>query len=1006
MTLTDFFRLVLPASGTYCFAAIQGKKIEQVFLEDINDLVSITSAVNGTVNQYYALASFKESGKRTQANVSKLKSFWLDIDVGKGTEDCYDTQDEAYSAIKSFITNTELPTPIIVNSGNGVHVYWALDRELDPEVWKPIALRLQALAIKENLKVDRSCTTDSARILRYPGSLNYRDIENPKPTGITRQFDIDNYQPVDFMHFAGLLGIGSGGHKAQADSEDVLPFAVPEHIKYADDKLTKQLAGVTIFKLILDNPKPCAQIAHINANQATTAEPLWRAALSVAQICTDREQAIHDISRGHPEYSAQATEAKAAQTNGPYTCQAFERLDADKCKGCPHYGKISTPAQLGRYIEPATTEEDRTVVDVVITPKTKNVPVLEVTKTIINPPANTVDAGDTVLDLNLDIQAQEVAKVEDIPITTKTVIPEYPHPYFRPKGGTGVYKTIKVPGEPDTSAKLYEYDFYVTRRVRDPDVGEVLWFKLHLPLDGVREFAIPFTDIVAKDKFRDALAMQGMMMVNSNQVTELLMYVSKWVNHLQITSQAEKVRSQMGWTEDGTFVVGKRELVYDQPVGRDIIITPVATRNFKVSEMLTERGDFHRWRDVINFYANEGMEPYAFALFLSFGAPLMQFTSLRGGVYNLMSEESGIGKSSALLAANSIWGHPNELLLQKDDTYNARVHRAGVMRHLPITIDEITNMRPHEMSDQIYASTSGRGKNRMETHSNAERLNLTTWQAPTLTTSNSSVADKLYSNKAFPEGELMRLIEVGVQRNTSFAKSYTDALFPQLELNFGMAWMPYMRYVINNQTDVISMMHGIQAKTDAAAHLTQRERIWSTMVAIALTGGTIAHSLGLHNIDVGRVGRWAAGHMFEVAKSINTTKYEVADTIAAYMGANFNNILIINNESAHGGTPVVPSLEPRNELRIRWEPDTKRIFIAATPFKKWCIDSQITFTSLVKNLSAAGIHAEITKKRMSKGLPISMPPVNCLMVQVPENTSGSMFGLDAVDTQDAKQAKT
>lgn len=470
-----------------------------------------------------------------------------------------------------------------------------------------------------------------------------------------------------------------------------------------------------------------------------------------------------------------------------------------------------------------------------------------------------------------------------------------------------------------------------------------------------------------------------------------------------MTKQAEKVRSQMGWTADGTFVVGTKELIGGQPEGQDIVYAPPASRNTNIIPALTERGDFHKWKEVINFYANEDMDAYAFALFLSFGAPLMQFTSLRGGVYNLVSEHSGIGKSSALLAANSIWGHPFDLLLQKDDTYNVRIHRAGVMRHLPLTIDEITNMRPLELSDQVYASTSGRGKNRMETHTNTERLNLTSWQTPTLTTSNSSVADKLYMNKSFPEGELMRVIEVEVQRNTKYPKSYTDLLFPQLDHNYGMAWLPYMRYIMNHQTEVIGMLRRTQEKTDAAANLTQRERIWSTMAAIALTGGTIAHSLGLHDIPVERVARWVAAHMFDTSKVITQSSSTVEEHIAGYMAENYNNLLIVRNEPMAGDTMVVPSVEPRGELLIRCEPDTRRIFIASGPFKKWCAKNQIHFATITNALEARGIRTETVKKRMSKGTAINMPPMNAMMIQIPDSLAGSAFGIDEMDAIDEEK---
>ena len=137
------------------------------------------------------------------------------------------------------------------------------------------------------------------------------------------------------------------------------------------------------------------------------------------------------------------------------------------------------------------------------------------------------------------------------------------------------------------------------------------------------------------------------------------------------------------------------------------------------------------------------------------------------------------------------------------------------------------------------------------------------------------------------------ILIAGVQRNTKYPKSYTDMLFPQLEHNYGMAWLPYMRYIMNNQSDVISMLRRTQEKTDSAANLTQRERIWSTMAAIGLTGGAIAHSLGLHDINVERVARWVAGHMFDSSKNITQSSSTTEEHIAAYMAENYTNMLML-----------------------------------------------------------------------------------------------------------------
>ena len=100
------------------------------------------------------------------------------------------------------------------------------------------------------------------------------------------------------------------------------------------------------------NGEGCAQLENIAVNQDSIEEPLWRAGLSVAAVCVDKDEAIHKISERHPGYSPENTERKANQTKGPYTCQTFEKLNPQGCEGCQHKGNISSPVQLGSEIAP------------------------------------------------------------------------------------------------------------------------------------------------------------------------------------------------------------------------------------------------------------------------------------------------------------------------------------------------------------------------------------------------------------------------------------------------------------------------------------------------------------------------------------------------------------------------------------------------------------------------------------------------------------------------------
>ena len=56
------------------------------------------------------------------------------------------------------------------------------------------------------------------------------------------------------------------------------------------------------------------------------------------------------------------------------------------------------------------------------------------------------------------------------------------------------------------------------------------------------------------------------------------------------------------------------------------------------------------WKDIINVYNMHGFEPHAFAVFTAFGAPLLKFMGLKGGIINLVNNRSGTGKSTILRA--------------------------------------------------------------------------------------------------------------------------------------------------------------------------------------------------------------------------------------------------------------------------------------------------------------------------------------------------------------------
>lgn len=109
-----------------------------------------------------------------------IKSLWLDLDV-KGPSDGHDTKkgyasiEDALKALADFRAQSGMPKPnAYIASGGGVHVYWIMEQSLTREQWQPIANGLKTAAINFGLKCDIGCTIDAARVLRVPGTFNYK----------------------------------------------------------------------------------------------------------------------------------------------------------------------------------------------------------------------------------------------------------------------------------------------------------------------------------------------------------------------------------------------------------------------------------------------------------------------------------------------------------------------------------------------------------------------------------------------------------------------------------------------------------------------------------------------------------------------------------------------------------------------------------------------------------------------------------------------------------------
>jgi len=910
MATTDLLSAVLPSEGWYCIVGLKaGNKPRQTFHETLDECEqAIAGLMQDEYNAYFACSKYETNKSRTQPNAKYIKAFWLDIDCGENKD--YPSQAEGLAALRNFCKTTGLPKPTVVNSGRGLHIYWKLSRTITAEEWKPVAERIKYLCEEYDFHVDPSRTSDLASILRVPETLNFKD-DPPKPVSIICLSDEIEYETIKTQ-----LGV------LVAPSEFQLP-------KQQLNELTKALANneEKWFKIIIAKTIKgggCAQIAKIATEQDTVDYNLWRAGLSVAWACEDRDTAIHKISERHPDYDFAETVRKAIDTGGPQRCSTFEKYNSGGCDGCPHKGKIAGPIQLGKKIARASDQNN----------------IVEVPQEIPNLPSTTI------------------------------VIPEYPFPYFRGKQG-GVY--IEIPD--DDPILVYQHDLYVVKRMRDPQKGEVAWIRLHLPKDGIKEFALPITEVMTKEKLREKLGFYGVAALQK-QMDAIMVYIIKFVNELQYKTDVEVMRMQYGWADKNSkFVIGDQEITAE-----GIKYSPPSSMTSALSEYMQPVGTLDEWKKIANVYNRPSMEPHAFGFFTAFGSPLLTHLNLKGAVINLINNVSGTGKTTVAKVMHSVYGHPEEQMLIAKDTINVKLHRMGVMGNLPISCDEVTNLEAEHFSDFLYAVSQGRARNRMKSQSNEERLNTSKWSLLCVCTSNASFYDKLSSLKSTPDGELMRLIEFQIPVNSVMNKIEADEIFSQLDNNYGQAGRVYLQWLVSNLEEAIDMVKQIQIVIDKKVKFSGRERFWSGVAACNIAGAMIAKKLGLIDIDIKRVFEWMVAEFSKMRHEIKAPPTNQASTIGEFLNEFRGSILVINDAAdKRSGMAQLPIVEPKFDLLARIEPDTKKLFISAKHLRQFCTKNQITLKDVLNTLAAEGIYEKTVKKRMAKGTKIEGLPTDAFM---------------------------
>jgi hypothetical protein len=711
-------------------------------------------------------------------------------------------------------------------------------------------------------------------------------------------------------------------HRYAADSTSAFLDALKENQKGSFKRLLVKTANGT----------GCAQIQHIIENQQTISHDMWRSGLSIAKVCTDGDKAAELMSSKHEDYSLEATLRKMEDTGGPHYCSTFAGYN-DLCAECPNNGKITTPAMLTKEIAEATPE-------------------------------------DNILEEDVDGETKAVA------------VPVFPKPYFRGQNG-GVYiRGTDAEGDPEEIC-IYHNDFYVTRRLHDVELGEVIAFALHLPRDGMREFVVPLSSITSREDFRKHMSMQGITTFGKD-VDKLMSYTAAWINELQQTTTASEAHQQFGWTNDDMteFVLGDQLITSS---GAEY--NPPSSKTAGLIDAFKPKGTSTRSREILDFYDREGMELQQFVVCGGFGSILMPLTGLYSLGVHLFGNTGG-GKTTAMFAGTSIWGDPRPLTLTKKDTENSRMNRAEVMHNMMLNTDEMTNVKGQGVSDYAYQLSEGTQKNRMAGGGNMERVRGKPWRLLAFSTGNVSFYAQMAMAKGDTKAEMQRLLELRVDEMPKMDVDpiTSENLYKDVQNNYGHFGPEFVQYVINNKDVIAADYARVKAKLDKAAGLNNVNRFWSGGCSAVLAGALAAKRLGLISYDLKKLYQWVVRMLIRVKAFVDDSTASVQTLVTEFATENWSNILKIKssetNRSPDGITPmVIPEQNPRGTFVARFETDTNMFYIVPKAFKTWLGEQKLDYTSTIEGMTKE-MGAKRVQIRLAKGTSFNLPPIRTIAVKL------------------------
>ncbi len=942
MTPGKFLRLIWPDTGFYCIAHPFKPANSDVTVYSHKVFATVSDAVTHVLEQkhladtYFAMLSLREEriwdtektdwktgakgawAVRKQENMLSAKcSFW-DLDVGS-EDHKYPTQLDALNDLKRFVEATQLPMPTMVSSGGGVHVYWPYTTTVPVEAWRTLALNLRQLGEALKLKVDPTRTTDTTSVLRVPGTLNWKNRDNPRVVEVLQEGAVTPFEVFAKLVQDALIRAGvvpgtpppprtgaspdNGGLGSNIQFND---FGPPPTIAEVGDACTQVRE---MLRAQTDKTHP-----HYGALDNTA---WYRGMLGTIKHVEDGDNWCRKLTALHPR-STSDIEAKLLQ---------LEQFPPAKCETLAQYMPWKdAPCQSCRFrLDPSVPN-----------------PIAAARRHTKAPPP----LLQQLVAPSLALQA--------------ALAPPAPRPFERLKTGAIVYTSKDKDGN-ESQTEIYANDLYPLRRLVDSDnkTEQQLW-RVHLPRVGAKEFLIDADVLYDSRKFCASLAHEGVY-PNKAYISQLQDYMVAYISQLQKSHDADAQATHLGWTDEHRqFILPDKTLMHDGKV-KSASLTVAAAR---AAQYVTKAGDLQAQSALMGFWNHPAYIPNQVAMLGSLGSILLYMTGHHGIVVN-MSGDAGAAKSTTLYVAASFWGNPKLFPIngtQRGATVNARAQRIATNANLPTCVDEITHMPVKDVQDMVMNITQPGHRIRLQTDGVERATGDNAYKSAVMIASaNSSLHALLSTDNAAGTAGSMRVFEMKFMAQRVHTKAEADEFLRQLEMHYGHIGEQFAAFVVQHRTLVEGRVQQLVREIDAEANITAAERFWSAYIAVVLVAAEIAQVLHLLPFADAPIRQWLVKQQIPAMRG--TVKEEYRDPLAVltdYIATAHGNILVVENSAMGsntmgraGGGVDFPSNNPHGALLGHYDMTTGMLYLLKQGFKDHCSKSGASSSRILEDLNVA-----------------------------------------------------